>query len=53
MLQAIFGKVFSLMTILSPEPGRLEAMEDRLKEQARKDNRPFNFLSGTKAKPAA
>lgn len=53
VLQVIFGEVFGFVTIFSPAPGRLEAMEDRLKERAGKDDSPFKFLCGPKASPAA
>ena len=44
VLQVVFGEVFGFVTIFSPVPGRLEAMEDRLKARAGRDDSPFRFL---------
>ncbi len=53
VLQVVFGEVFGFVTIFSPTPGRLEAMENRLNERAEKDDSPFRFLSGPKGETPA
>ncbi len=51
MLQVTFGKVFGFVTIFSQTPGRLEAMEDQIKERTGSMDSPFEFLSTNRGMP--
>lgn len=45
LLQVVFGKVFGFVTIFSQTPGRLEAIEDSIKQKLGGEEGPFEFLS--------
>lgn len=45
LLQVVFGEVFGFVTIFSQTPGRLESMEDSIKQKLDTSDSPFKFLS--------
>lgn len=45
LLQVVFGEVFGFVTIFSQTPGRLESMEDSIKQKLGTADSPFKFLS--------